>query len=324
MTDRDGASGPAPVLGNAVQSRPRYCRADEGGPVSARQQSKYWPATDVHHWAVHYPPDDEVTADDLTAATGVSGALERMREAPELHGARHDPMRNIEAGDPLHRIHDLPTRAPMAGAEIDGDTLSAAEPMPDGRYVRIREIADVYVITYGRSIGGRIVAAEQEQFLQAVHCGESRPMNEIRFGIVTLTNLAIRTAAGSVGVPQPRRSHTVRRIVVRQLVLNSELCATVGTDGPQGRVLDNRQRRAFPVDRARRRKHDWNVARCTSQFQQTKYTDDIVAVVPSEAAPQTDKSCSAPLPGASLPGTSYPSQPRPFTQETTFGNLAQL
>ena len=31
-----------------------------------------------------------------------------------------------------------------------------------------------------------------------------------------------------------------------------------------------------------------------------------------------------PLPGANLPGASYPSQPRTFTQETTFGNLAQL
>ena len=40
--------------------------------------------------------------------------------------------------------------------------------------------------------------------------------------------------------------------------------------------------------------------------------------------PQIDKACSAPLPGASLPGTSYPSKPRTFTQETTFENLAQL
>ena len=43
-----------------------------------------------------------------------------------------------------------------------------------------------------------------------------------------------------------------------------------------------------------------------------------------EAAPQTDEACTAPLPGASLPGALYPSQPRTFTQETTFGNLAQL
>ena len=27
---------------------------------------------------------------------------------------------------------------------------------------------------------------------------------------------------------------------------------------------------------------------------------------------------------ANLPGASYPSQPRPFTQETTFGNPARL
>ena len=32
--------------------------------------------------------------------------------------------------------------------------------------------------------------------------------------------------------------------------------------------------------------------------------------------PQTDNACTAPLPGANLPVTSYPSQPRPFTQET--------
>ena len=30
------------------------------------------------------------------------------------------------------------------------------------------------------------------------------------------------------------------------------------------------------------------------------------------------------LPGASLPGASCPSQPRTFTQEATFENLAQL
>ena len=44
----------------------------------------------------------------------------------------------------------------------------------------------------------------------------------------------------------------------------------------------------------------------------------------SEAAPQTDEACTAPLPGASLPGALYLSQPRTFTRETTFGNLAQL
>ena len=43
-----------------------------------------------------------------------------------------------------------------------------------------------------------------------------------------------------------------------------------------------------------------------------------------EAAPRTDEAGSAPLPDASLPGTSYPSQPRTSTRETTFGNLAQL
>ena len=43
----------------------------------------------------------------------------------------------------------------------------------------------------------------------------------------------------------------------------------------------------------------------------------------SEAAPRTDEACSALLPGASLPGASYLSQPRTFTQETTFGNFAQ-
>ena len=42
-----------------------------------------------------------------------------------------------------------------------------------------------------------------------------------------------------------------------------------------------------------------------------------------EAAPQTDKACTVSLPGASLPGALYPSQPRPFTHEATFGNLAQ-
>ena len=45
---------------------------------------------------------------------------------------------------------------------------------------------------------------------------------------------------------------------------------------------------------------------------------------PSEAAPPTDEACTAPLVGASLPGALYPSQPRSFMQETTFGNLAHL
>ena len=44
----------------------------------------------------------------------------------------------------------------------------------------------------------------------------------------------------------------------------------------------------------------------------------------SEAAPRTDQACTAPLPGASLPGAPDPSQPRTFTQETPFGILAQL
>ena len=44
----------------------------------------------------------------------------------------------------------------------------------------------------------------------------------------------------------------------------------------------------------------------------------------SEAAPRTDKACTAPVPGASLPGALYLSQPRTFTLETTIGNSAQL
>ena len=64
--------------------------------------------------------------------------------------ARDDAVRDIEAGDPLHRIHDLPNRAPVASSKIDGDALAAAEQMPDGRHMRIREIADVYVVTDGR------------------------------------------------------------------------------------------------------------------------------------------------------------------------------
>ena len=49
-----------------------------------------------------------------------------------------------------------------------------------------------------------------------------------------------------------------------------------------------------------------------------------VCGTPGEAAPRTDEACTAPLPGASLPGASYLSQPRTFMQETTFENLAQL
>ena len=37
-----------------------------------------------------------------------------------------------------------------------------------------------------------------------------------------------------------------------------------------------------------------------------------------------DEACTAPLPGASLADALYLSQPRTFTQETTFGNLAEL
>ena len=43
-----------------------------------------------------------------------------------------------------------------------------------------------------------------------------------------------------------------------------------------------------------------------------------------EAAPRTDEECAAPVPGASLPSALYPPQLRTLTQETTFGNLAQL
>ena len=44
----------------------------------------------------------------------------------------------------------------------------------------------------------------------------------------------------------------------------------------------------------------------------------------SEAAPQTDKACTASVADASLTGALYPSQPRLFTQQTTLGDLAQL
>ena len=40
--------------------------------------------------------------------------------------------------------------------------------------------------------------------------------------------------------------------------------------------------------------------------------------------PRTDKACTVLPLDANLPGASYPSQPRSFAQETTFGNLAQL
>ena len=42
----------------------------------------------------------------------------------------------------------------------------------------------------------------------------------------------------------------------------------------------------------------------------------------SEAAPRTEEACTALSPGAGLQGAIYPPQPRTFTQETAFGNLA--
>ena len=46
--------------------------------------------------------------------------------------------------------------------------------------------------------------------------------------------------------------------------------------------------------------------------------------VTSEAAPRTDKACTAPPPGANLPDASYLSQPRTCRLETRLENLAHL
>ena len=45
--------------------------------------------------------------------------------------------------------------------------------------------------------------------------------------------------------------------------------------------------------------------------------------MPDEAAPRTDETCTAPLAGANLPGTSCLSQPRACRRENRFENLAQ-
>ena len=65
-------------------------------------------------------------------------------------------------------------------------------------------------------------------------------------------------------------------------------------------------------------------ARFRERYPAPTLEESWLACISSEAAPQTDKACSAPLPDASLPGTSYPSQPRTSTRETTFGSLAHL
>ena len=62
----------------------------------------------------------------------------------------------------------------------------------------------------------------------------------------------------------------------------------------------------------------------SARFVDTMTIYNVNSLMLARLSPQTDKACLTPLPGASLPGTSYPSQPRTFTQETTFGNLAQL
>ena len=109
---------------------------------------------------------------------------------------RGDAAGHVEARHPLfHRIHDLPNRESASGAEIDRDAVPAAEQVTDGGHVRIREVGDVDVVAYGGAVRGRQVVAENGDLIEVHQGGEDSPRDEMGFGIVALTDLAVRVAA---------------------------------------------------------------------------------------------------------------------------------
>lgn len=128
---------------------------------------------------------------------------------PSSRRARDDARGTWRPVTRSHRSDDLPNREAASGADIDHDTVAAAEQVPDGGDVSTREIGDVDVVAYGGSVRGRVVVTEDGDLVQTAHRGEDRPRDEIGLGFVALVDLAVGVAAASVEVPQSHRAQAV-------------------------------------------------------------------------------------------------------------------
>ena len=112
-----------------------------------------------------------------------------------------DATGHVEARYPFNRVQDFPHREAPPGTEIDRDAVAAAEQVPHGGHVRIREIGDVDIVANGGTVRGRVVAAEDGDFVEMAQGGKDCPRDEVRLGFVALADLAVGVAATGVEVP---------------------------------------------------------------------------------------------------------------------------
>ena len=87
-----GREGPEPVTEFNYQHE-AYLRARDEAFARSNGRCQFCglqPATEAHHWAVHYPPAHETTADDLTALCAACHLLATtLRRFTRAGGSRH-------------------------------------------------------------------------------------------------------------------------------------------------------------------------------------------------------------------------------------------
>ena len=121
--------------------------------------------------------------------------------------------------------------------------------------MRLRQIADMDVITHAGTVCRRIIGTEDRNLLaHALRCFQNQ-RNQMAFGAVVLADIARRGSTGSVKITQRYITHIIGMVIIRQHAFNRQFSTAVNIGRRQTAVLGNRHRLRLTVNSCGRRKY---------------------------------------------------------------------
>jgi hypothetical protein len=164
--------------------------------------------------------------------------------------------RHAAPADALDCGNDFVDGGAFSGTEVERLGLSAADEMLGGAKMRRRKILDMDVVADRRSVGCRIVGAEDTERRTATERGLDDQRKKMRLAFVPLADLAGGIGTGRIEVTHSGGSQPVGPLEIAEHALEGELRCAIGIDRPFYCVLGDRHLVRHAVNRACRREDD--------------------------------------------------------------------
>ena len=127
--------------------------------------------------------------------------------------------------------------------------------MFERQHMRLRQIADMNIVTHTGTVSRRIIGTENRNLLaHSLRCFQNQ-RNKMAFRAVVLADIARRGSTGSVKITQSYITHIIGMIIIRQHAFNYQLGTAVNVSRCQTAILSNRHCFRLTVNSCGRRKY---------------------------------------------------------------------